>query len=162
MSHYITATGSLSYANKNDLLASIDPLVKGGWLSCEDGQYLWRDEAEQLVLDENAVSMEDCSIVFPYSSYRNVSRVLDAVLAKATDGQLKWYSTDGDYYLRAWSDGRQTLIDSPELIVKVARTEDQGDLDVLTMQSEEWEARYQDCDFFEALHDVMEAALDRL
>ena len=161
MSHYITATGTLSYDSKLNLLESIQPLIKGGWLSKEGEEYIWRNEHGDAVMEENAVCDISNSLDIPDGYYRNITLVLDKVFEKVSSGNMKWYSTDGRYYLKSWVNGSVSKVDDPQVIFILANTNEQVDIDVLTMQSDEWEEKYDDCDFCEHLSDVMEAALKR-
>ena len=162
MSHYITVAGSLTYDSKDKLFESIDPLIKGGWLSEEEDEYIWRNELGSAVVDTNAVCAETLTLTIPHSDYRNFTRVMSSVVNGSHSGTCKWYSTDGRNFLRLWKDGIFSTFDEPEMIVRLANTKDQCDLDVLTMQSDEWEQKYDDCDFYNHLSDVMEAALERI
>lgn len=161
MSHYVTGQGSLVFSSKDRLEKAIQPLLNGKWLEKDSDEYIWFDESGEPLMLESAVCYDTNSITIPYSSYRNLTHVIDDVINLADSGEFKCYSTDGCYYMRSWVNGKYATIDDPKLIAKYAGTTDEADLEVLTMQSDEWEAKHDQRDFYETLSDVMEAAFDR-
>jgi hypothetical protein len=161
MSVYLTVAGHFSFPSMLVLLGAIQPLLEGGTIVAEGGEFTWFNEGGFPISDDNVVDSKSFILTIPSYSYRNFGGLLGEISAKASGGEFKGYCTNSDYTLMLWRDGVFTKIDDVDDISKLAGLSEQSDIDVLSMQSEDWEELY-GADFQEALDWVMERALEKM
>ena len=160
MSTYITATGELVFPNINDFNESLQILTQGGWICPKD--LLWLDEGGTTVTDDDCVLIDELTLIFPDSYYRNLSRVIHSILSNAESGLFKCSTTDGCYELFIWSGGECRRVTEPDEILLLSRDNSQEAKDLFALDCCEWEEKYDECDFSEYLSDLMFDALDKL
>jgi hypothetical protein len=161
MSSYITAQGQLFYGNTADLDKVIHLLVEGDWLKKKAEGYVWIDEANREISDTNSVGEGALGLTIPNSVYLNLSKVMDDITADAIGGRVRYFEYDDSCRLIDWHNGNSTTIDKPAVIAMLAQTKEEIDLDSLNMDSEQWEAKYDD-DFYGHRTNVMLAAFERM
>lgn len=154
MSTYIHAGGCIRFESFENLISGLNPLIKGGLLKKqEDDNYsAWGDEDS--IIDNDVVDFDKLELTLPFECYRNLGLFIHLTLKHAISGWFKYYRTDGLNELKIWEDGKIEKFETDESILRLARSSNEIDKDVLSMDPLEFELKH-DADYGDSLRKLM-------
>lgn len=162
MSTYYDVNGSLSFANRQVLDRVLNTLVAEKRIAEDNGQLFWiQPGSDGSLIDEPTVDYDNLTLSFPDASHRNFGDTLTDIVSKSSGGKLIGFTNSDTPSVFSLSSDKQLVVRGSEILDQ-SMTFEQIDIDLLTMDSESWERKYDEADYSEHMDDLLRYVADRL
>jgi len=105
MSFYATIQGQIKYRSQSDLDRVVGSLTEKGWM--KDNKFV--DEMGYIVNEESSSDVDGLTLNIPLSTYRNLSRQLQGMVAGCESAEVRWSSTDGCFQGGVFEGEKETI-----------------------------------------------------
>lgn len=161
MSVHHTANGEFKFKNEASMGAAIVIMNQAGLIApCNDNFGLYADSEEFHAVD--VIDTEGLRFVLAFGMYRNLLVTMEKILPYCTEWELDFYSTETPE-VGSWKNGEVKVVSgAEELIELMGDGATECDVDAIEMDSGDYEAKYEECDYYDALENLLEDLCARI